>query len=345
MKRTNLKKVQVKDFHEFNRLIDRAESMSTIIYGKFYQEKEKDQSLTNFSFCKFNSKHCELTTKYGLEGEKKACTFVFLRDLSDAHLKTGSAEYALFSKACGEYLKDYSDDPHLNQIYGKDEGKFTNKQAGIQCYSKKYNNIPNLHVYEYDLNSAYLSCIYNTIPDTRFPMYNKVLQEGEIGFLESDRLLLITEPGALVDVAFKMIETPKGLKDYCDRWYERKAQNKDKSLKLNAKHQIIDSIGYLQYHNPYLRAYIVEKCNFTILDLIDAHKDTWVLANTDAIFLTEKIDVDIGTEIGKFKMLEGNITLDGVNYSSKDFGDVHRGKQKNNYFNVINNRLEEIKDE
>ena len=94
-----------------------------------------------------------------------------------------------------------------------------------------------------------------------------------------------------------------------------------------------------------MRAYIVETCNNFIQSIIDSHPDDWILANTDAIFLTKPINLNTGTEIGQFKIKKGFIETRGVNYKSSDFGDVMRGKQKANYYDVINNRLVRIENE
>lgn len=331
------RKIQVFDYQEINKLLDRIERLSHVEYGKEYKDKTKYQSLYCFSFCKFNPKNVIITTRWG--ENLLPTTYVFTRDHTEYHLKQGSEEYGIFKRCTKdivdgvevEYVPDFANDKWTIQHVGKEEGKFQTKNSGIQEYNPKF-LFKKTFCYEYDLNSAYLSVLYKQMPDTNHPVYNRILEDNEIGFIVRDELTLITTPGSAVEIAFPLIETPKKIKEYCERWFERK-RNKSK----NAKHQIVDSIGYLQYHNPYLRAYIVESCNNYIKSLMN--KETTILCNTDAIFSTVPLDLNIGLNIGEFKVKEGYIKISGLDYESEEFGDVHRGKQRNNYYEVVNNRL------
>lgn len=331
--------VQIFDYTEINKLLDRIETMSIVEYNKFYEDRANSQSLCCYSFVKFNSKNVTITTKYGFN--MLPTTYVFTRDNTPAHLKQGSEEYSVFKRSAGEYVPDFANDKWTIDHLGKHDGKFLTRNAGIQKYNPKFLN-KDVYAYEYDLNSAYLCVLNDKIPDTRKPMYNHVLQKGEVGFFVLDSLILIEEEGIEVDIAFKLINTPARIKNYCKRWYDRKQQRENETLRRNAKSQIVDSIGYLQYHNPYLRAYIVEKCNKTIENLID--EEHFILCNTDAVFSDIPLDLDVGTELGQYKLKEGVINISGLNYSSKDFGDVCRGKQKNNFYDVVNNRLVLLKE-
>lgn len=338
------KKIQVFDYKELNSLLDQVEACSTLHYGLLYEEVKDEFSLTNHSFVKFNPKIVTLTTKYGLgDNFNSSATYIFNRDESVAHLKTGAEEYAIFKRAARAFLPDFSDDPIAIKRLGKRDGKFLNKQAGLLKFNPKYNG-KKIFAFEYDLNAAYLSCISERWLDTRRPMYDHILGENEAGFFYMENLFLVTEPGIKVDIAFKIIESPDCIKNYCKKWFKLK-QSSDKQKKLNAKHQIVDSIGFLQYHNPYLRAYIVESCNNYMQAIIDANPNDWILANTDAIFLTKPINLNIGQNLGQFKLKKGFIETRGVNYKSADFGDVERGKQKANYYNIENNRLVRIENE
>lgn len=338
------RRIQVFDYKIFNSLLDQAELCSYLHYGVFYDDVKENFSLQNHSFVKFNPKVITLTTKYGLgKNFNLPTTYIFNRDDSVAHLKTGAEEYAIFKRAARAFLPDYSNDPIAIKKLGKLDGKFLNKQAGLLKFNPKYNS-KKIFAFEYDLNAAYLSCMAERWLDTRFAMYDHILDENEAGFFYMENLFLVTEPGIKVDIAFKIIETPESIKNYCKKWFKKK-QSDNKSTRLSAKHQIVDSIGFLQYHNPYLRAYIVETCNNFIQSIIDSYPDDWILANTDAIFLTKPINLNTGTEIGQFKIKKGFIETRGVNYKSSDFGDVMRGKQKANYYDIINNRLVRIDNE
>lgn len=336
---------QLFDWKELNNLLDDIEKYSNIKYNQFYEDRDiKRESLRNSSFVKFNPKLVTVTTRYGKDFFDIPCTYIFSRDDEALHLKQGSEEYSIFSRACGNNLPDWANDEWTINNLGKQDGKFLNKQTPILKYNPDFNHQENVHVYQYDLNSAYLGCIYKKWLDTNNPIFNSKLQENQVGFFVTDKLEMCDKPGTQVDIAFPLIDTPDSIKRYCDRWFERKSQKENLLLKKNAKYQIVDSIGYLQYHNPYLRAWIVESCNNKIQSLIDKHSDIFVLANTDAIFTTEKIDVEIGDKLGQFKCEEGYITLDGVNYTSKEFGNKIRGKQKANYYTVVNNRLVKVEE-
>lgn len=336
-----MRKMQLKDYLEVNKLLDTIEKYSTVHWNNVYQDKFHDPLLKNcslsyHSYVKFNPVTVEISTSYGYIN--KPCTYYFNRNDTEAYLIKGSEEYGLFKRCCKEYLPDYSQDKFSIKRLGKHENKFDNKQSGILMYNEKYNGIKDLHVYQYDLNSAYASIIYNKWLDTRKPMYDHILEENEHGFIILDKLYLVTDVGARVDIAFPVIDTPDSIKRYCDRWYAKKSNPKDDKEKIRAKHQLTDSIGYLQYKNPYLRAWIVELCNRNMECLIKAYPDNWLLVNTDAIYLTKQIPLTIGNKIGQFKLQEGNLTLKGVNYTSEEFGNVLRGTYES-FYDIINNRL------
>ena len=309
--------------------MDRVEQYTTVLEMLKEDDLNPNHSLADFSYYKESPKYVTLTTRWGFNN--KPTTFIFTTNGDDVHLRQGSEEYGIQKRAFKEYLPDLSDDPILLKRVGKVNGKFLNKIAGIQKFNPKYNH-KKTYCYQYDLNSAYLAQMYCKIPDTRAVKdYDREITEGEIGFIFDDELTLIDKPGLFAEIIFDLIDSPEDVKKYCERWFQRK---KDKVN--GAKHQIVDSIGYMQYKNPYMRSYIIHKCNYYIQSLL--REDT-ILCNTDAIYSEVPRDLEIGTGLGQWKYSEGFITLNDLNYKSDEFGDVERGILKNVVYKVENRRI------
>lgn len=309
--------------------MDRVEQYTTVLEMLKEDDLNPNHSLADFSYYKESPKYVTLTTRWGFNN--KPTTFIFTTNGDDVHLRQGSEEYGIQRRAFKEYLPDLSDDPILLNRVGKVNGKFLNKIAGIQKFNPKYNH-KKTYCYQYDLNSAYLAQMYHKIPDTRAVKdYDREIKEGEIGFIFDDELTLIDKPGLFAEIIFDLIDSPEDVKKYCERWFQRK---KDKVN--GAKHQIVDAIGYMQYKNPYMRSYIIHKCNYYIQSLL--REDT-ILCNTDAIYSEVPRDLEIGTGLGQWKYSEGFITLNDLNYKSDEFGDVERGILKNVVYKVENRRI------
>ena len=309
--------------------MDRVEQYTTVLEMLKEDDLNPNHSLADFSYYTESPKYVTLTTRWGFNN--KPTTFIFTTNGDDVHLRQGSEEYGIQRRAFKEYLPDLSDDPILLKRVGKVNGKFLNKIAGIQKFNPKYNH-KKTYCYQYDLNSAYLAQMYYKIPDTRAVKdYDREIKEGEIGFIFDDELTLIDKPGLFAEIIFDLIDSPESIKKYCERWFQRK---KDKVN--GAKHQIVDAIGYMQYKNPYMRSYIIHKCNYYIQSLL--REDT-ILCNTDAIYSEVPRDLEIGTGLGQWKYSEGFITLNDLNYKSDEFGDVERGILKNVVYKVENRRI------
>ena len=309
--------------------MDRVEQYTTVLEMLKEDDLNPNHSLADFSYYKESPKYVTLTTRWGFNNIPT--TFIFTTNGDDVHLRQGSEEYGIQRRAFKEYLPDLSNDPILLKRVGKVNGKFLNKIAGIQKFNPKYNH-KKTYCYQYDLNSAYLAQMYCKIPDTRAVKdYDREIKEGEIGFIFDDELTLIDKPGLFAEIIFDLIDSPEDVKKYCERWFQRK---KDKVN--GAKHQIVDAIGYMQYKNPYMRSYIIHKCNYYIQSLL--REDT-ILCNTDAIYSEVPRDLEIGTGLGQWKYSEGFITLNDLNYKSDEFGDVERGILKNVVYKVENRRI------
>ena len=75
----------------------------------------------------------------------------------------------------------------------------------------------------------------------------------------------------------------------------------------------------MQNHNPFLRAYVVNMCNKKIKDIIDAHPEECCMWNTDAVYSTAPLDLEIGENIGQFKLeYQGILRQVNNNYQKVD---------------------------
>lgn len=312
---------QIYDPKIFNDLIELAEQRTTILNMKieddpFYQKK---YSLADVSYIFAGPKNIILTTKVG----GRPTTYYFTLDGTEHAFINGGQAYAQLVKACKDnpwkIIPDYSEHEFTVKNIGMSSGKFLNKQAGLLWYNPAFNN-KKVYAYAYDINSAYLSCLMNKIPRTDYIKdFDREVKENEVGFIFNDELTLITKGYA--NIIFDLVDTPDCLKQFAKRWYDRKKNPKDKHHK-KAKTIINAAIGCLQYHNPYLRSYIVSSCNYFIKSLID--EDT-VICNTDSIVSTKPLNLKVGVNIGEFSLDEGYITINKNNYES-DWKVAQRGK-------------------
>lgn len=182
-------------------------------------------------------------------------------------------------------------------------------------------------MYEYDLHSAYSSVLLGKVPNVNNPIFNAKIKEGQVGFLIDEQLTLIETVGCQCDVVFDLITLRQEGKNYILRLYNKKEEATDElehdevKLKLNA------AIGYYQRYNPFMRAYVVHKCNNKINSLIDENTILW---NTDAIFsLVRRPDLDVGDSIGQFKetFIERFVYINN-NYQINDELPLFRGFPK-----------------
>lgn len=212
----------------------------------------------------------------------KTCTYVFAKtDTNDKKYITGSIAYST--------LKKYYKIPEI--LYPP---YFS--AAGLIWSNKKYNN-KRTKAYGYDLNSSFPYAMLQDMPDTsKEPELLKIVEEDEIGF---DRAGGLKYKGELADYVFKKITSP--FKKFVEVWYNKKKNSPKESIEREKAKQMMNyAIGTLQNHNFWLRAAIIGYSN----DLIKSKMDKNTLyCNTDSIIsLTERPDLDIGENIGQFKI-------------------------------------------
>ena len=289
----------------------------------------------------------EITTKLY---EGKVTTYIFDLNLDDTFVLSGHRAYAIFNQHYFK-VKD-AKEYHIKAIddmYNEETGKYVCSARPILGYNKLFDEKEIKNVYEYDINSAYANVLYHNIPDIDNPIYTGdmiKLKKNQIGFLFDDKCTMVEDGYA--DIAFNIIESPKGLKEFCEHYFNIK-RNSSGTDKEEAKAMLNLPIGYMQRKNPFLRSYVVNKCNRYIKSFIDFTTLYW---NTDAIFTLNQLDDSlIGNEIGKFKEIRiKKFRMKGQNYQIDDNDPVYRGVLKVYYkrfeqlngrkFNILVDKLE-----
>ena len=263
---------------------------------KHYLAKRHNLGLNDNIIFELKDTQLQITTKYY---ENKPTTYHFNLNCEEQFSIKGLSCFTQFCR-CIKIPK--ASTYHIDEIdewFNEEKGNYSCSASPLIGFNAKYEGIEIQDVYEYDKNSAYASELIDKIPDLNKPLYRRdqKVKTGYVGFYIDDTLTLVEE-GGYADITFPLIESPKPVKDYCMRWYNRKKEAKGNE-KLEAKAMLNLPIGYCQRYNPFLRSYIVHKCNKRITEIIDSNTLFW---NTDAIFSKKKrTDLPIGDEIGQFK--------------------------------------------
>lgn len=276
--------------------------------------------------------------------EKYACTWIFD--------KTGEDRARIHpSRVSRIYNAVYKPDKIIGtneDIFDRDEhGRIIQSAKPILGYNKKFDKTEH-PVVVYDLNSAYAMALVDKIIDTYNPRYCDFVGENEVGFFSSDINLKIRHKGEYADVVFPLIESP--YKDFARKYYEiKKTAPKGSDERELAKQILVITVGLWQNVNPYLRAYVIGKCNEYIEYFLKKYKDKICMWNTDALYCTEHIeelDNLIGDDIGQFKIeYEGMFRQKGCNYQKLDLEEhktSYRGKSKilfKDEYNILTDRL------
>ena len=240
-------------------------------------------------------------------------------------------------------------------LFDSKAGKFLVTARPLLYANPKYDKTRN-NAYGYDINSSYSYAMLNKMPDTSVPFRSGTVKTDEIGFRENGEGNFVPVfEGHFSLWIFPLMESP--FKRFVETWYKRKVNSKDDNERIKAKGILNYCIGYLQRTNPFLRATIIYYANKKIEDLID--NDT-LYCNTDAIISLKPLDLDIGPNIGQFKVEhKGKFAYNGYNYQwnndipsyrhiskawfKKDFDILKDEPPKTgNTVQFVNNRLEEI---
>lgn len=226
-----------------------------------------------------------------------------------------------------------------------EDGKIVQSAKPILGFNKKFDNTEH-SVVVYDLNSAYAEPLADKIIDTYNPRYSDYVGKDEVGFKFDDDNLKMLHEGEPADIIFPIIESP--YKDFARKYYDIKKTAPKGSKKRNeAKEILVITVGLWQNVNPYLRAFIVGKCNEKIEYFVKKYKDKVCMWNTDAVYCTEPIeelDNLIGEDIGQFKIeYQGTFRQKGQNYQKVDNNETsYRGVMKALFdkdFNLLTDEL------
>lgn len=292
---------------EMNEILSTIEQFTNICYGEW--REYEDKSLATHSFIEDGLTTFKVTTKWYLRGNRLSpCTYILKKDGMVKTIIKGSDAYATLQKyyKCPDYRT--INDPDID-IPINERGSFAYSAKPILGYNPKYNG-KEIYLYEYDLNSAYPDQMLKEIPDTSKYHLFDIVKEGQVGFMFDYQLTLVDRPGLYADIIFDLMDSP--FKRFVNVWYNKKKYAKNKEEKENAKQHLNFSIGYTQRTNPFIRGYIIHKCNQRIASLIDENTALW---NTDAIYSTvPRPELELGNEIGQWKLDEGLFRLKKLEY-------------------------------
>ena len=285
-------------------------------------------SLSQHMIIELKDTKIEITTRYYEYGVPT--TYIFDLNNEDIFVRSGLDYFKEFSRAYKVPKADKYNIDRLNRYKNTENNKYVCSASPILDYNRKYEKQLLENCYEYDLNSAYANTLLRKIPDLENPVIAKwpdqiKVNKNEVGFILDDTLSIVNS-GYMADIKFKLIDTPKKLKDFLIRWYNRK-KNSTGNEKLEAKAMLNLPIGYCQRYNPFLRSYVVNSCNKVIKELIDENTLFW---NTDAIFSkVRRPELEIGNEIGQFKEIKcDKLVYVGNVYQINDEDPTYRGISK-----------------
>lgn len=281
----------VETVEEFNEILAAASKYSVIEFGRWSQSPN---SLARSSFLVDGMASVEITTKYYefvKSGKFKPCTYKFRKDGKDIILVSGGTSFETMQK----YYKTPDISPDL-ELERKRSGSFALSASPFCGVNKKYKKGV-YTVWEYDQNSAYAFSMSLPMPDTETYSRDRIVEPGEMGFLLADGLPIVS-PGNFAEIVFPLRESP--YKRFAEVYFKKKREGRTGKERARAKCILVESVGMLQRHNPFIRAAIVNRCNAYIKSLID---DDTLMWNTDAIYsLVPRYDLDIGGELGQFKI-------------------------------------------
>lgn len=290
--------------------------------------KKAKVSLSQYMIIELKDTKLEITTRYYDFGTP--CTYIFDLNNEDIFKQSGLDCFKEMSKAYKIPKAEIYNYDRLERYLNQETGKYACTARPILDYNKKYEKQALVNCYEYDLNSAYANTLLDKIPDLYHPTIAKwpdqiKVNKDEIGFIIDDELSLV-KPGYEADIKFPLMETPKKLKDFLIKWYNKK-KTATGNEKLEAKAMLNLPIGYCQRYNPFLRSYVVNSCNELIKGIIDDNTLFW---NTDAIFSrVRRPELEIGTEIGQFKEIKcDKLVYVGNIYQINDEDPTYRGISK-----------------
>lgn len=332
MKYNNFRCRDISSISEANNIIKTALSCGAkLIYVDLNHSVDEAKSkISDFNYTKYiivkeHDSHLHIETKWW-EPKNKATRYIV--DLNGESKVTvqGRQCFAQLQKNC--YKAPSCETYNLKTLVKDPEtGSYIYSAGPIIGYNPKY-ELQELHdVYEYDLNSAYSSIMLNAIPDVNNIYKNCKVKKGQVGFWLREGMPMTETIGIECDVVFDLITLSPYQKKYIEKLYDMKRCAITPEEKTKAKLWLNAGIGYYQRYNPFIRAYIVHKCNRVISGLLD---DETVLWNTDAIFsLKRRPELALGASIGEWKEeVIKRFVYKGNNYQIDNEIPVYRGIPK-----------------
>ena len=330
----NLRTRYVNSLEDFNKMLEWCEKQSDIIEAPL-PKLDFYCNTRVWSFIEDCQRYIKLTTRYIKDivdddgnttyqfltddDPKYVCTWLFDKTGEDVYHISPNKVYNLMKKVYLPFdiIKEEKDLPNEEKKFPLIlNGKHAYSASPILGFNKAYDRTEH-YCYGYDLNSAYAAVLSDKIPDTYHMRLADFVCDGEIGFDMEERLPLVF-PGEFADYVFPLIDSP--YKEFVREWYEKKkSAPKGSKEKQIAKEVLVISVGLMQNHNPFLRAYVVNMCNKKIKDIIDAHPEECCMWNTDAVYSTAPLDLEIGENIGQFKLeYQGMLRQVNNNYQKVD---------------------------
>ena len=244
-----------------------------------------------------------------------AFTFFLVRDLGEEEEVVGIDKRGIQNKANGFY--NWYFEPLCSCFKG--EAKHYDVVGAFNYTNEKYWGQELKEVYVYDKNKAYLShFLKGEYPDVaKGDLGLGIVEEGQIGYRTLGyKILGLAKVGEIATVRF-----PKAHSELLVSFAKKKGaemtqlkrENKKEELMI-MKQAINASIGITRNHNPWFYAFVVGSVGDSMRELIT--EDT-LLCNTDSIFsLVPREDLDIGDEIGQFKVEHSGVHMvyRGSNY-------------------------------
>ncbi len=302
-------------YQDFTRL----ETKPNLYYGSCYLWTDVRSNI-KLVYKNKNKKRCFLAVD-GFQAESEEIALMKTKKEQDG--KGGQAYRALNRKA-----KKYNENFEFleNALY---EDYII---SPFDYYNKFYSCKPLEHIYAYDMNSCYPYFLMQELP------YGDDLGEGEILEDEYGYIEYITQSGnkslklrqnGYAEHRFKKKKF-QCFTDWAVEGYKKKQKNKDYKIVLNAL------IGDMKYHNIFIRCTVLDKAEALIKSLQDANT---IMCTVDSIIsLTPRPDIELGTEIGQFKLEHEDCDFYYESNMIKQFRgerEMHTGVSSSRYVNEL----------
>ena len=298
------KRIETVSVKEFNEKLKYCKKYKNIIF-----DSSEHKLLKNDAFIEDKLTWILLTFKTG----SKACTYRCRKDGAQClSTITGADAYIIMQRYYK--AKSFQDDEYINKALGWSDEKqdYLASAKPLLWKNDKFEATRN-RAYSYDLNSSYSNALLKDLPDTNVPYRQGKVGKGEVGFLDTFDGLIPVFEGHYSLFIFPLIPSP--YKKYVEHWYKIKKETPSGTIEhQKAKDMLNFPIGYFQKHNPFMRAMVIYYANEEIRSKID---DNTLYCNTDSIVsLTERNDLNIGNDIGQFKLEDKGsyFAFKGYNY-------------------------------